>query len=322
MPEKKPHPLRKLVIAAFFAPAAFVLALPSFDIGTTVTQTPSFPVPDAIVASEVFNLPDSGDVLQIQIGSRPLTRLYRPQTTFIGVPEASPSVSISTIDLHIVYPAPHRKLSPKMFLPKFSSPFVPVFSKRIKITAPSATDDDDKAHPPHAVAIEARADKSLSGLLTRVDGEPSLACWRVPISPENLAAATAPPRPARRPIQRLRGAPQPKTSFPIAAAGPGEVVFAAEMKSVETGMASRTVLVYHGGGFYSRYRNMKDLKVRKGDRINAGQELGSIASVRVAGSGGGPFQWDIRWGESAVAPAPFLALSSRLCKQGGSVSEE
>jgi len=320
MPEKKPNPLRKLAIAAFFAPAALVLAIPSLDIGTTVMQAPSLPVPDTIVAGEVFSLPDPGDVLQIQMGSRALARLYRPQSAFVGVLETSPSASTSTstpssisastsvIDLHIIYPAPHRKLSPKMFLPKFSSPSVPVFSKRIKITTPSATNDGDDAHPPHAVAIGTRPDQNLSSLLDRIDGEPSLACWRAPISPENLAAASAPPRPVRR----LKGAPPPKTSFPVAAAGPGEVVFAAEMKNVETGVASRTILVYHGGGFYSRYRNMKDLKVRKGDRINAGQELGSIASLRTAGSGG-PFQWDIRWGTSAVASAPFLALSSRLC---------
>lgn len=61
---------------------------------------------------------------------------------------------------------------------------------------------------------------------------------------------------------------------PVRAVESGEVRWAGSQ-----GLYGPSVIVSHGGGYYSAYLYLQDLRVRSGDRIEAGQAVGSVGGV-------------------------------------------
>jgi len=199
--------------------------------------------------------------------------------------------SVPQLDLVLNYRAPEKKLSLKSLLPHFDHPVYDVFNKQIKIDPPAedttAITGETKL-PPAIPAIDSKT-------FTRTDGLVAASCWKQP----SLEEMPPPPwRPGRR---------QPPRQAALTAAGQGEVV---QVTSPVQG--ERTVLVYHGGGLYSRYYGLRDSKVRKGDRITAGQQIATTE----AGNWKKPAtaRWDLFLNQTELNRSSFLALSSQLCE--------
>jgi septal ring factor EnvC (AmiA/AmiB activator) len=91
---------------------------------------------------------------------------------------------------------------------------------------------------------------------------------------------------------------------PVAAVEAGEVAWAGSR-----GVLGQTVVVDHGGGYFSVYLYLQDLRVRMGDRVSGGQVIGHVGGdegspggthvefqIYEPGSGGNPRQVDpVRW---------------------------
>jgi len=89
------------------------------------------------------------------------------------------------------------------------------------------------------------------------------------------------------------------------AATPGTAVKAAEdgevaLVSKSTG-AKTIVLLRHADNIYTVYSNVTDVKLTKGDKVQRGQKLGSVAD-------GSPsyLHFEVRKGTQSVDPAPYL----------------
>jgi murein DD-endopeptidase MepM/ murein hydrolase activator NlpD len=61
----------------------------------------------------------------------------------------------------------------------------------------------------------------------------------------------------------------------VHAAAPGTVVYSGN----EIGVFGGLVLVDHGGGWVTAYGHLDGLNVRKGDRVTAGQPIGSVGET-------------------------------------------
>ncbi len=90
---------------------------------------------------------------------------------------------------------------------------------------------------------------------------------------------------------------------PVAAPAGGVVRLAAADFLLEGGI----VVIDHGFGITSTLFHLKDLRVREGEEVRAGQR---IASVGMTGRATGPHvDWRVNWGEVRLDPALVLALS-------------
>jgi murein DD-endopeptidase MepM/ murein hydrolase activator NlpD len=92
------------------------------------------------------------------------------------------------------------------------------------------------------------------------------------------------------------GAP---SGTPIQSAAAGTVTFAGER-----GSYGNLVIVDHGGGVETRYAHQRDIAVRAGQRVEAGQLLGTVGST---GRSTGPhLHFEVRRDGQAVNPLPWL----------------
>jgi hypothetical protein len=140
-------------------------------------------------------------------------------------------------------------------------------------------------------------DKNLEeSLFRRTDGFANIACWSEP----RMA-----PFVDLKPLTIRAGRNAPKIAT-VTSAGPGEVTHVGPSAN-----SHQTLIIYHGGGLYSRYYDLKDLKVRKGDKVKAGQ----IIATMLAGSKREPasIEWDTRLGNQEINLASLLEVSTRLC---------
>lgn len=86
---------------------------------------------------------------------------------------------------------------------------------------------------------------------------------------------------------------------PIRAAASGEVVF-----SGRRGAAGNLVMVRHQDGSVAHYAHARELAVRKGDQVAAGQEIASVGST---GRSTGPhLHFAVRQGERRLDPLEWL----------------
>ena len=67
------------------------------------------------------------------------------------------------------------------------------------------------------------------------------------------------------------GAP---SGTPVKSVADGEVVFAEQ-----AGTYGLTMIVQHGGGAYSMYASLRDIQVRRGERVSKGQTLGTVGQA-------------------------------------------
>ncbi|HJQ83772.1 MAG TPA: M23 family metallopeptidase [Candidatus Binatia bacterium] len=99
---------------------------------------------------------------------------------------------------------------------------------------------------------------------------------------------------------------------PVAAAGPGEVVFAGR-----DGGYGGLVVVDHGGRVHTLYGHLSALYVREGQKIRGGQTIGAVgASGRATGA---HLHYEVRVNGAPVDPRRYLAGSgTRVAKQTAS----
>lgn len=90
---------------------------------------------------------------------------------------------------------------------------------------------------------------------------------------------------------------------PVAAVRPGTVVLARPFVSY-----GPSVILSHGGGYYTLYLYLSDLAVREGESVNAGQVIG-----RVGGAGtpeGTHIEFQLRERGRAIDPTPWMRRGS------------
>lgn len=93
------------------------------------------------------------------------------------------------------------------------------------------------------------------------------------------------------------------TGTQVGAARGGEVVHAGP-----AGTYGNLVIVRHEGGFETRYAHLSEVHVKKGDRVEAGQDVGAVGST---GHSTGPhLHFEIRKEGKALDPKPYLPLHS------------
>ena len=89
---------------------------------------------------------------------------------------------------------------------------------------------------------------------------------------------------------------------PIRAARPGTVRFAGER-----GGYGNLVIIDHGDGLETRYGHCATVTVRPGDRVDAGQRVGTVGST--GRSTGSHLHFEVRNHGRTTDPAPWLGLS-------------
>jgi hypothetical protein len=289
-PKEAPSTLKRAIKIAILLPAFALFFIPSFKLGRATYRTPTFTLPDSVKQGNVFTIPVDVDVNSIQLEGHSLPELKSKQPMYLVA-----ASSVPQLDLVLNYKAPERHLSLKMFLPHFENPSYDVFNKQIKIdppdiqSSPLITGEQTAANAaPVMPAIDTKT-------FTRTDGLVTASCWKEPALEE-------------LPIQMGRnGRRPPPRQASLTAAGQGEVIQVSAPL-----LGEKTVLVYHGGGLYSRYYGVRETKVRKGDRITAGM---TIATTE-AGTWRKPAtaRWDLYLNQTELNRANFLALSSQLCE--------
>ncbi len=92
------------------------------------------------------------------------------------------------------------------------------------------------------------------------------------------------------------------TGTRVGAAAAGEIVHAGP-----AGTYGNLVTVRHADGFETRYAHLSKVDVKKGDRVEAGQDLGEVGST---GHSTGPhLHFEIRKEGKALDPKPYLPLN-------------
>ena len=93
------------------------------------------------------------------------------------------------------------------------------------------------------------------------------------------------------------------TGTPVSAARGGTVTHAGP-----GGTYGNLVIVQHEGGFETRYAHLSAVTVQKGDKVEAGQEVGKVGST---GYSSGPhLHFELRRDGKTVDPAPLLPLNN------------
>ena len=297
-PKEAPSKMKRLIKIAILLPAFALFIMPSFKIGRAVFRTPTFVIPDSIKQGSVFTVPADDEVSSIQLEGKsvpelkPISKSKTKPTLYLVAASGVPQ-----LDLVLNYKAADKHLSLKMLLPHFEHPSYDVFNKQIKIEPPEANDSTvatADGEPKARAAVIAPLASDLKAF-DRTDGLIAASCWKEP----SLDAQPV--------VVAKHGYKSPPRSATLSAAGNGEVV-----QILNPAPGEKALVVYHGGGLYSRYFGLKETKFRKGDRITAGQSIGSAD----AGTWKKPANahWDLYLNQTELNRAGFLALSTQLCE--------
>ncbi len=279
-------------------PAFALFLMPSFKIGRAVFRVPTFTIPDTLKQGSVFTVPGDDEVSSIQLQGKSV-----PELKPVSKSKSKPVLflvaasSVPQLDLVLNYKAADKNLSLKMLIPHLEHPSYDVFNKQIKIDPPEVNDSSvatAEGEPKTRAAVGASTADDLKSL-NRTDGLIAASCWKEP-------ALNAMPA-----VIAKHGHKPPPRSATLSAAGNGEVV-----QILNPAPGEKALVVYHGGGLYSRYFGIRDTKFRKGDRITAGQAIATADP----GTWKKPAntRWDLYLNQTELNRAGFLALSTQLCE--------
>ncbi|MEK7357607.1 MAG: M23 family metallopeptidase [Bdellovibrionota bacterium] len=286
-PREKLTWFQKIVRLVLIAPGVALFILPSFKLGLQHERTPSFEVPDKVTKGSVFTVPIDPALEAITIEGQTLPLIKGPKPILLAVAKSEPDM-----DLVLIYKGPERKWNPKMMIPKFEHPSFEVYAKQILVEpAPAEPEPTVKKKKESSPLTAYEPDPTL---MSRKDGPAQAMCWSEPKT--NVL-----PQKATRDWRHL-----PVQFANLTSMGPGEVVKVEALKG-----GGKNLVIYHGGGLYSRYLELKETLVRKGDKILSGQELGMLS----LGTWKTPIKprWDIYLGTTEINPSNFLSLSTQLC---------
>lgn len=281
MPGTEPTTLlRKIALFFTIAPAVLLVLFPSFDLGQAVFREPSFKLPDSVLVGEILSLP-MGEITNPEISGRPFEAAANRNPFYFGVVS---SANLPMLDLSFNFVPTDTKWHPRKLLPRFHHPGVSHFSKKIPVAEAAIT-------PLTAKEKQIADDPALAEIFKRHDGKANAGCWREPKTTE----VTTPARKHRGRISRVAT---------VTSAAPGEVVFVSAAN-----IAEKTVVLYHGGGLFTRYKGLKDTRLQTGQMVKE-EMIGLISLDRQSIASA---DWDIIWEKSEINPQNFLALSAQIC---------
>lgn len=299
-PDGRRNRIRRLINFLIILPAILLFLLPSFKLGRLLYRAPDFTVPDSARQGSVFTLPVEEDFESLKLEGHTLPEIKSKNPMYL----AAVNTAAPIMDLVLTYKSPEKKLSLKSLVPKFDHPTYSVFTKQIKVDHPTAAEEANTIAQEAQAARDAKEKGTTHQtsiptdpkIYARNDGAISATCWTKPDLEEIPQLGI---RQGRRPGPRMAT---------LSAAGSGEVVQIGITNGVGT---EKSVILYHGGGLFSRYHGVKDYRVRRGDHIQAGQAI----AVVDAGSAKKPAtaRWDLYLNDTELNRESFLALSSQLC---------
>ena len=291
---KKKSSCRSLKTVLILVTVLVGFSFPSFRIGRPSLQTPPVALPESLEVGELLTIPagENGNMIPMTSG-RPLGFVDGKTPLYVAAAIKPFGFEIS---FDLLHDDPYARL--KVLLPRLENPVFPVVVGRIKVREADPAELEEKSarsdtfkplSPPPISAEEA-------SIYNRFDGKMRLRCWRQPVV-EPLAID---PLRSRR-NQRLGK---------ISAAGPGEVVYTSPQSESE-----KTVVIYHGGGLFTRYWGIKELRLPKDGRVTTGQTIGHVPLAPPRQTT--PPYWQAimngSGGHGDVNREDLLNLSSRLC---------
>ncbi len=139
------------------------------------------------------------------------------------------------------------------------------------------------------------------------EGKPDLDCWQAPLKSFRVSKFAAKRTLPNGKIYHHSGvdlrARSPKKIRSVAS---GKVVLSEELL-----VPGNTLLIHHGGGFFSRYLHLSKFLVQNGQKVKRGQE---IALTGGTGRVEAPhLHWEIIWKGNYVNPESFLKVWERIC---------
>lgn len=276
----------------FYIPATLLFLSPSFKIGRGFIKDPGYALPDSVTVGQIFTLPaNEDDEIVPQIGGRPLSYIDGKNPIYIGA-----ALGPTDFEINFQFNDDDRPRL-KALVEKFNHPTYPFFVKRVRVTKP--TEVEIKTEVSKSDTAEKSAptiDPKELKLLERHDGFVRMRCWK---SPSVEPVGVDPLKPKRN--QRLGT---------LTAVGQGEVLFSGPISNGEN-----LVLVYHGGGLFTRYWGLKETRVNKGTKVTAGQTVGYIPLAPPRKETHATWQalMNVTGHASEVSRPSLLALSTRLC---------
>lgn len=304
--ERRPRNFAWVKIAALALPALVVFTFPSFQIGRGLLKDPGLRVPETLRQGEIFTMPVGEDDETVPVvAGRALGFIDGKKPMYVGA-------ALKPFDFEVTFDFndgdDHRRL--KALVPRAKHPTYPFFVKHVHVLADETLAVDQEAEKAKLAHSKDGAEKLKEKLklippaiqgkeakaFERFDGNMRLRCWKTPtVEPLGID----PLKPRRHP--RLGS---------LGAAGSGEIVYSGANDN-----GDYTVVLYHGGGLYTRYWGIRELKTPKSGRVNAGQTLGYVhlapprhdtpATWQALMSGVG--------GPGEVKTQALLELSSQLC---------
>lgn len=271
-------------------PALIAWMFPSFRLGRPDFLKPDIQLPDSLEVGELFTVPaDENENMVPLVSGRPLGYVDGKTPLYVGAAVKPFNFEIS---FELLKEDPYSKL--KGFIPRLEHPTFPVLVKRVKVHETKAIESAEK--PARQEITPPPIGPEEQSAYDRYDGKMRLRCWRQP-AVEPLAVD--PLRPRRN--QRLGK---------LTSAGPGEVVYSSPKSESE-----KTVVIYHGGGLYTRYWGFKELRLPKDGRVTTGQTIGHVPLAPPRQPT--PVYWQAimngAGGPGEINRENLLDLSSRLC---------
>jgi hypothetical protein len=326
-------PVKRVLVAIGLIPAFVTFIFPSFKLGRTEFKAPPFAIPHELKSGEAFAFPVSDLVASIRAQGQPMARLDRDEPMVFGaIPLEAPERLSIDISYNPAAPKegekPRRRTFKEIFL---THPTVPYFKQVVHVTSAH----DEHAPPVHLPARivgnyeneEANhstqppeifgAGSTPSSIANKIDlnSKPiKAACWQSPVPYSALLPFGVFKAKPGLPPSAFRGGLNATNSYrhlgvdlrtagdqPVVAPGDGQVV----------AVTARSVTLAHGGGLYTRYLHMKEARVGKGDRIRAGQTIGTAGPMRKFEPP--RLHWEIFFEKKPIDPQSFLALSAKIC---------
>jgi hypothetical protein len=296
-PREKPAGWRKYISRVALIPAAFLIFFPSFRLGYMAIQAPSFTIPDSVNEGSVFTLPSDLSLASVHVSGRAPTMISKPSGLYLIAASKE-----GEMELTLIFRDTEKKpMFKRPFKARFQHPIAFIYTKSIHVVGNPAA--SSSAPGTNSSRAPANAAPMAALPIERVDGLVNASCWKSPEVKEL--------DPSLQPVHRGHRSRLIRLAT-MSNGGPGEVV---QTASMTPGSPEKSVLIYHGGGLYSRYSDLKELRVRKGDKIQAGQVLGIINKVSTTGArkslNGAP--WSLYLSKTELNPEGFLELSSQLC---------